>query len=216
MSIVLHHLETSRSHRILWLLEELGLDYEIKTYQRTKAGRAPEALRAVHPLGRAPVVVADGTVLYESGAVIEGLLDRYGKGRLRPEGSADFRFWLHYAEGSLMPPLLVKLLCERVRNAPLPFFLKPIGRTIAGKVNGAYTDPELANHLSFVEGQLAGKTWLLGDDFSAADIQMSYPIEAADSRIGFDSYPNLAGYLKRLRARPAYQVAVDKGGPPIP
>lgn len=216
--IVVHHLDHSRSTRVLWLLEELELPYRIQPYARDpETLRAPEGLRAVHPLGKAPVVTVDGAVLSESGAILETIVEELGEGRLRPAQGTDamrrYRFFLHYAEGSLMPPLLVRLIFDRMRSAPLPFFLKPVVGTIAGRVDAAYTDPEIARHTAFLEAELGKSPWVTGDELTAADVQLSYPLEVLASRTGA-STPNLTGYLDRVHARPAYRRAVEKGGPP--
>jgi glutathione S-transferase len=216
-TITVHHLENSRSHRILWLLEELGVDYEMQTYARNpETLRAPPELRELHPLGKAPVVTIDEEVLAESGAVIETLLERFGDGALQPTEPAsrrDYRYWMHYAEGSLMTPLLVRLIFAKVRSAPLPFFIKPIAKAIAGKVDKSYTNPEIDRHLGFVEGWLAEHEWFAGDAFSAADIQMSYPVQALVHR-GGSSKPHAKAdaWLEAIRVRPAYAAAQERGG----
>ncbi len=216
--ITVHHLEQSRSHRILWLLAELDLPYTLKIHQRHPVTiRAPEALKAIHPLGKAPIVVIDGEVLAESGAIIEHLIDAHGP-HLRPAAGTpeaiQYRYWLHYAEGSLMPPLLVKLIFGKLRTTPMPFFIKPIARAIAGKVDAAYTTPELTTHFDFIEQHLATHAYFAGDTFTGADLQMSYPIEAAfeGGRHGSDS-PATRAWLDRVRARPGYAAAVAAGGP---
>ena len=212
--ITVHHLNASRSQRILWLLEELELPYEIVRYQRDpKTMLAPPALKAVHPLGKSPVVEVDGEVLAESGAIIETLVERFGAGRLAPPpGTPEFtryRYWLHYAEGSAMPPLLLKLVFDRIAAAPMPFFAKPIARRIVGGAMGSFIAPQLKLHLGYVEGELARRDWFAGDAFSAADVQLSYPIEAAQQRAGLNAadHPRLTAWLARIRARPAYQRA---------
>ena len=218
--IKVHHLDNSRSQRILWLLEELGVDYEVELYKRDpKTMRAPKSLEAIHPLGKSPVVEIDGgVILAESGAIIEELLDRYGEGRLRPEPGTEahrrYRFWLHYAEGSFMPPQLVKLVIHRVRSAPLPFLVKPVGRAIANKVDEGYTDPEITKHLAFVETELGKNEWLAGNELSGADVQMSYPLEASLARSGIkQGYPRIAAWLDAIHAREAYRRALERGGP---
>jgi glutathione S-transferase len=217
--ITVHHLNNSRSQRVLWLLEELGLPYEIQHYQRDpKTMLAPEALRKVHPLGKSPVVTDDGVTVAESGAIVEYLLERYGNGRLiPPAGSAERRrytYWLHFAEGSAMPPLLLKLIFDRIPTQPMPFFVKPVARSIANKVLQKMVLPNLKRQLDFMESELAGSTWFAGDEFSAADIQMSFPVEASAMRAGLDaSRPHLFAYLKRIHARPAYRKALERGGP---
>ena len=217
--ITVHHLENSRSQRVLWLLEELGLPYEIQHYQRDpKTSLAPAALRQVHPLGKSPVITDDGRVVAESGAIIEYLVERHGNGRLAPPPGSDERlrytYWLHFAEGSAMPPLLFKLVCDKVKSAPMPFFIKPIARAIAGKVMEGFVDPNLKSQLDFMEAELKKHKWFAGAEFSAADVQMSFPLEAASQRAGLDdSRPKLMAYLKRIHARPAYKRALERGGP---
>ena len=217
--IVVHHLNNSRSQRVLWLLEELELDYEIVRYQRDpKTMLAPPELRAVHPLGKAPVISDGEVVVAESGAIIEYLVDTYGHGRLvPPAGTAERRRWtyfLHYAEGSAMAPLLMKLIFDRVENSPAPFFVKPIARGIAQKVKAGYIAPQIAAHLDYLEAELNQRPWFAGAEFSAADIQMSFPLEAAAARAGLDERrPNLMAFLKRIHSRPAFQRALERGGP---
>jgi glutathione S-transferase len=219
VNVVVHHLETSRSHRVLWLLEELGVEYEMKIHRRDpKTIRAPAALREIHPLGKAPVVVIDGDVYAESGAIIEQCVEMLGDGKLRPVAGTpaawQYRYWMHYAEGSLMAPLLVRLIIDKVRTAPLPFFIKPIARGVAAKVDATFTNPELALHMKFLEGHLGEHEYFAGDEFSGADVQMSYPVEAAlaRGRVDFET-PHLDAWLKRVRERPAYQRALERGGP---
>lgn len=218
MSLTLHHLEKSRSHRILWLFEELGVDYEMKTYRRDAAYRADPALKQVHPLGKSPVVTDGDAVLAETGAIIEEVLDRFGEGRLVPEpGTAahrDYRFFLHYAEGSFMAPLLVRLIFDRIAGAKVPFFVKPVVKGIVGKVEDGYTRPEIRTHASFVNQKLADRDWFAGDEFTAADIQMSYPIAAmlARGRPAEGESDRLRAWMERIRARPAFQRALEKGG----
>ena len=217
--ITVHHLENSRSQRVLWLLEELALPYEVKRYERNpKTLLAPPELARVHPLGKSPVITDGDTVVAESGAIVEYLIDVYGAGRLRPpQGSAEQRrytSWLHFSEGSLMPPLLMKLVFDKVREAPVPFFIKPVVRGIADKVTAAYIGPNLKRLLGFMESELSTRPWFAGPDFSAADVQMSYPVEAAAERAGLDaSYTALSGWLARIHARPAYIKALEVGGP---
>lgn len=219
MSIIVHHLNNSRSQRVLWMLEELGLPYEIKRYERDpKTMLAPESLRAIHPLGKSPVIEDRGLVLAESGAILEYLAETYGDGRLMPPvGSPErlrHRYWMHYAEGSAMPPLLMSLVFARVRSAPAPFFVKPVARAIVDKVMKGFVSPQIRLHLDFMESELGRSTWFAGDDFGAADIQMSFPVEAAAARGGLDGKrPRLMEFLARIHGRPAYQRALEKGGP---
>jgi glutathione S-transferase len=217
--ITVHHLNNSRSQRVLWLLEELGLPYEIQYYQRDpQTMLAPPELRAVHPLGKSPVITDGEVTVAESGAIVEYLVQTYGQGRLVPaEGTADKRrwtYWLHFAEGTAMSPLLMKLVFGRIQTAPMPFFVKPIAKGIAAKVLGSFVEPNLRSQLDFMEAELAQRAWFAGDEFSAADIQMSFPLEAAAQRAGLNaSRPHLMAWLGRIHARPAYQRALERGGP---
>jgi len=220
--LTLHHLDHSRSQRVLWLLEELELPYEIKLYTRDRLTMlGPAELKKVHPLGKSPVITDGELTLAESAAILEYLLDRYGSGRLAPPaGSSEylrFRYWMHYAEGSAMPPLLLKLIFDRVANGPMPFLVRPVARAIANGANKAFIGPQLKLHLDYMESELGKSLWFAGDEFSAADIQMSFPLEAAQSRAGLDaSRPRLSAFLQRIRERPAYQRAIARGGPVMP
>lgn len=202
--VTLHHLNNSRSQRILWLLEELGVAYEVKRYQRDAQTRlAPPELKAIHPLGKSPVVTDGDNVVAESGAIVEYLIDTYGNGRLRPaEGTKEmvpYRHWLHFAEGSAMLPLMLALYTSRLGDAAAP---------LAPRISS-----EIANHLTYLEGALAKGPFLLGDELTGADIQISFVIEAAAARGLLAQYPNLARYAERIQARPAYQRALEVGGP---
>jgi glutathione S-transferase len=216
--ITLHHLNNSRSQRVLWLLEELAVAYEIKRYERDrKTMLAPGSLRAVHPLGKSPVITDGDRTIAESGAIVEYLVERYGKGRLiPPAGSPErlrYTYWLHYAEGSAMPPLLMKLVFRRVAQGPMPALIRPIARRIAERVQTDFVDPQIDLHLTYMETELAKTSWFAGDEFTAADIQMSFPLEAATARGGLDQRrPKLMGFLERIHARPAYKAALEKGG----
>ena len=212
--ITVHHLNNSRSQRILWLLEELELEYDIKHYERDpQTMLAPASLRQVHPLGKSPVITDGELTVAESGAIVEYLVNRYGAGRLAPAPGTPqqlrYTYWLHYAEGSAMPPLLLKLIFDRVEQEPLPFFIKPIAKLISSRVKDAFINPQLTQHLDYLEAELTKSLWFVSDDFTAADIQMSFPIEMA--RIDA-SRPKLMNYLDRIHARPAYQQALDRGG----
>ena len=217
--ITVHHLDNSRSQRVLWLLDELGLDYELKLYRRDPVTMlAPASLRAVHPLGKSPVISDGDTSVAESGAIIEYLIERHGRGRLAPPPGTPERlrytYWMHYAEGSAMPPLLLSLVFARLPKSPMPFFVRPIVRGLAEKVKKSYIGPQLELHFSFMEGELAKRTWFAGEAFTAADIQMSFPVEAAAARGALGAgRPKLSAYLDRIHARPAYRRAVEKGGP---
>jgi glutathione S-transferase len=216
--LIVHHLNNSRSQRVLWLLEELGVPYEIKRYERDpKTMLAPPELRAVHPLGKSPVITDDGLTIAESGAIIEYLVERYGQGRLAPATGTPERlrytYWLHYAEGSVMPPLLLKLVALRIGSAPMPFFVKPIARKIAATLQDSFVDPQIKLHLGYINDALKSTGWFVGNEFSAADIQMSFPLEAASARGGVATdIGAIKGWLARIHARPAYQRALERGG----
>jgi glutathione S-transferase len=216
--VVVHHLNNSRSQRVLWLLEELDVPYEVKRYERdAKTMLAPPALLAIHPLGKSPVITDGEIVLPESGAIIEYLVDTYGNGRLRPPaGSAQrlkYLYWMHYAEGSAMPPLLLRLVFNRVANNPAPWPISAIARRIATTVDKSFIEPNLTRHLNFMEAELNAQTWFAGEEFTAADVQMSFPLEAAASRGGLNaSRPKLMAFLERIHARDAYKRALERGG----
>jgi glutathione S-transferase len=216
--IVVHHLNNSRSQRVLWLLEELELPYEIKRYQRdSKTMLAPAALREVHPLGKSPVLSDGELTLAESGAIIEYLVERHGQGRLvPPPGTPErlrYTYWLHFAEGSAMPPLVMKLVFDRIAKGPMPFFVRPVARAIAGRVKSGFIEPNIARQLDYMEAELGRSTWFAGAEFSAADIQMSFPVEAAAARGGLDAKrPRLMEYLGRIHAREPYRRALERGG----
>lgn len=217
--IIVHHLENSRSQRILWLLEELGVDYEIKRYLRDKTTNlAPPELRAVHPLGKSPVITDGNVTVAESGLIVEYLIEKYGDGRLAPAvGTPEhlqYRYWLHYAEGTFMPLMIISLILNRIETAPLPFFIKPIAKKIAAKARDGYVGPNIKLNLDYLEGILSKSAWLCGEQMSGADIMMSFPIEAAASRTDLSSaYPSLLAFKQRIQALPAYKRAIEKGGP---
>lgn len=216
--ITVHHLQNSRSQRVLWLLEELGLDYEVRRYERDPATMlAPPSLRAVHPLGKSPIITDDGITVAETGAIVEYVLDRHGGGRLAPpRGTPEhlrFLYWLHYAEGSAMPLLVMKLLFSRIPQAPMPALIRPIARRIADAAQRGFVDPNLALHLRFIDTELAATGWFAGSEFTAADIMMSFPAETGASRAGARNFPNIANFLDRIHAREAYQRALVRGGP---
>jgi glutathione S-transferase len=216
--LTVHHLNNSRSQRVLWLLEELGVPYEIKRYQRDpKTMLAPPELRAIHPLGKSPVITDDGLTIAESGAIVEYLVERYGQGRFAPAAGTPERlrytYWLHYAEGSAMPPLLLKLIALRIGSAPMPFFAKPIARKISATLQSSFVDPQIKLHYGYINDALKDTGWFVGNEFSAADIQMSFPLEAATARSGSaEQFPVITDFLKRIHARPAYQRALERGG----
>ena len=216
--IIVHHLNNSRSQRVLWLLEELGLDYEVKRYERDrKTMLAPPELLEVHPLGKSPVITDDGLTIAESGAIIEYLVDRYGNGRLAPaHGSPErlrYTYWMHYAEGSAMPPLLLKLVFDRIESGPMPFIVKPVAKAIAQRAKRSFIEPQIKRHLDYLESEIGNSKWFAGNAFSAADIQMSFPLEAAAARGGLNATrPRLMEFLGRIHERPAYKRALERGG----
>jgi glutathione S-transferase len=217
--ITVHHLNNSRSQRILWLLEELGVPYEIRRYERdAQTMLAPPELKKVHPLGKSPVITDDENTVAESGAIVEYLVERYGGGRLiPPPGTPErlrWRYWLHFAEGTAMPPLLLKLVFDRVESSPMPFFVKPIARGIAGKVKNSFILPSLKRNLDYIESELGATGWFVGGELSAADVQMSFPLEVYAQRGGLTAaqHPNVSAFLKRIHARPEYRRALERGG----
>ena len=217
--IVVHHLNNSRSQRVLWLLEELDLPYEVRNYERDRVSMlAPPELLKVHPLGKSPVITEGALTLAESGAILEYLVDKYGGGRLSPAHGTDERvrytYWMHYAEGSLMPPLLLKLVFDRIEQAKMPLIAKPFARAIVHKVQGGFVVPQIRRHLDYLEGELKDRDWFVGSSFSAADVQMSFPLEAARAQGGLDAgRPRLTAFLDRIHTRPAYLRALERGGP---
>ena len=217
--IVVHHLENSRSQRILWLLEELALPYELRLYRRDpETMLAPAALRAVHPLGKSPVISDGERVVAESAVIIEYLLDHYGEGRLRPALATpaydDYRYWLHFAEGSVMPYLVMKLVFRKVETGPMPFFVRPIARRIAAEVGRQFIDPNVQQIVAYIDVWLQQHRWFAGEELSAADIQMSFVMEALASQEALCApYPAVQAYVQAMRARPAYQRALQRGGP---
>ncbi len=218
--VTVHHLNESRSQRVVWLLEELQVPYEVKFYQRDpKTMLAPPELREIHPLGKSPVVTDGDSVLAESGAIVETLLKRYDKqNQLRPHQDSDlidYTFWLHFAEGSMMPNLLLKLVFTKLATQS-PFFLRPLMAAVSAKIHALLITPSFDASFKLVESQLSRAEWFAGENFSAADIQMSYPLEAVNSRFGFSSGPGMQRYLEAIRSRPAYQRAVSRVGPCFP
>jgi len=218
--LTIHHLENSRSQRVLWLLEELGQPYEVRRYARDKTTMlAPPELLAVHALGKSPVITDGALVVAETGAIVEYLLDVCPGSALRPASGTPellrWRYWLHFAEGSAMPPLLLKLVFDKVASAPMPFFIKPVAKGIAAKVLGSFVLPNFTRQLAFMEAQLQQFPWFAGAEFTAADVMMSFPLEAAVQRAGLtaSSHPALWAWLERIHARPAYRRALERGGP---
>jgi glutathione S-transferase len=215
--ITVHHLNNSRSQRVLWLLEELGVPYEVVKYRRDpQTMLAPPELKRVHPLGKSPVITDEGRTVAESGAIIEYLLDRYGKGRFAPAPGTEERlrytYWLHYAEGSAMPPLLLKLIFLKLPEGPIPGLVKPVVRAVASGVQEKLIDPQLETHMNYWNDELTRHPWFAGPEFTAADIQMSFPVEAAVSRAGIEAGDKLQAWLERIHTRPAYQRALKSGG----
>jgi len=217
--LTVHHLNNSRSQRILWLLEELGVEYEIKFYTRNAETQlAPDELKAIHPLGKSPVVTEGDQVLAESGAIIDFLGYKYGSGNWVPRRNSKkypaYMYWLHYAEGSLMSPLLLKIVFDKVKSSQMPFFVKPIANGIANKVMSSFVTPNIKNHFQYVEAHLSANDYFAGDTITGADIQMSFPLEAsvAKGAITKDSHPNIFKYVRTFQERPAYKKALEKGG----
>ncbi|MEJ5072765.1 glutathione S-transferase [Enterobacter ludwigii] len=215
--LTVHHLNLSRSQRVLWALEELDLPYQIVRYQREPTMLAPEALKKVHPLGKSPVLEDDGLILAESGAILEYLQETHDPGQtlkpLNPQARIQYRFWLHYAEGSLMPFLLMKLVFANLGKPPVPIGLRTVGKLLGQGVQKGYLNKQLATHAAFIEAHLAQNTWFAGEQLSMADIQMSYPAMALLARGEQGTMPNLTAWTKRVENRPAWQRAIQQGGP---
>ncbi|WP_137155822.1 glutathione S-transferase [Rhizobium sp. FKL33] len=214
--LTVHYLEKSRAHRILWLLEELELDYQVVTYKRGPDYRAPDTLKKVHPLGKSPVLEDEGLVVAESGAILEYLLETYGAGRLKPAvGTAEwarYLYWLHAAEGSAMPPLVMRLVFASIPKR-VPFFIRPVAAMISKGAIKSFIDPQLRTQIDYWSDELARGGWFAGGAFTAADIAMSYPVEAALSRLPeAKSKPRLLAYSEAIKARPAYRRAEAKVG----
>jgi glutathione S-transferase len=217
--ITVHHLENSRSQRVLWLLEELGAPYDIRLYKRDpQTMLAPPELLKVHPLGKSPVITDGAVTVAESGAIIEYLVQHHGGAHLVPRIGSDehlrYRYWLHFAEGSAMPPLLLKLIFNRIASAPMPFFVRPIARGISAKVLGLMVEPNLKRQLDFMESELGRSEWFAGAEFSAAASSGKLIWMSAAQRAGLDAgRPRLWAFLQRIHARPAYRRALERGGP---
>lgn len=215
--ITVHHLDQSRSQRVLWALEELNLPYQMVRYQREKNMQAPASLKQVHPLGKSPVLEDQGRVLAESGAILEYLQETYDHAhRLKPTQSADilnYRFWLHYAEGSLMPLLLMKLVFASLGKAPVPIGLRTVGKVLGQGVQKTWLDKQLATHAQFIESTLEAQPWFGGEQLSMADIQMSYPAFVLLARGGLTALPHLDAWKNRVEMRPTWQKAIEQGGP---
>ena len=218
--VTLHHLENSRSQRILWLLEELGIEYEIKLYKRDpKTNLAPDELKAIHPLGKSPLITDGGKVIAESAVIVNYLIRNYDKdGRFTTapdsEAAQQNEYWLHFAEGSLMPYLVMSLVFTKVKTAPMPFFVRPVAKGIADQVMKSFISPNVENSLRFIEDHLSKNRWFAGENMSASDFQMIFPLEAAMTRSGIASkLPAINAWVKKVHALPAYQNALKKGGP---
>lgn len=215
--LTVHHLNQSRSQRVLWALEELQLPYQVVSYQRGKNMLAPAELKSVHPLGKSPVVEDNGHILAESGAILEYLQETYDSARrLKPESVEDklqYRFWLHYAEGSLMPLLLMKLVFASLGKPPVPFGMRTLGNALGKGVQKAWLNRQVDTHARFIEAHLSRQRWFAGAELSMADIQMSFPAMALLARGGVENLPHLTQWVQRVEQRPAWQKAVERGGP---
>lgn len=216
--IKLHHLNNSRSQRVIWALEELGLDFEIESYQRDPTTYlAPEKLKEVHPLGKAPILEDGENKIAESAVIIDYLVNQYApnlKPEINTEEYLNYQYWMHYAEGSLMPYLVMKLVFDKVKTSPMPFFARPIAKKIAEKATSNFIRPNLVTHLSYINHYLNGRSWFCGDALSGVDFQMIFPLEAACAR-GLatpETHPNISNYVASIHARPAYQAAIDAAG----
>ncbi|WP_417505391.1 glutathione S-transferase [Marinomonas gallaica] len=214
--LVLHHLENSRSQRIAWALEMLGAEYDVKTYLRTPENLAPDTLKRIHPLGHAPVLQDGEITIAESGAILEFLADEYDlECRLKPEDKKslrDYRYWLHFAEGSFMPLLVMMLLFRKIPRQPMPFFVRPVAKSICNRVVSSFIEPRLRDVLSLIEDHLTQNNWFAGDKLSAADMQMSFPILAMSASMPLEGYPHIERWLVAVRKDAAYQRAVVQVG----
>lgn len=216
--ITVHHLENSRSQRILWMLEELGVEYEVRRYERDKKSNlAPPELKQIHPTGKSPVIDDDGVVVAETGAILEYLVAKHGNGRMIPAADTPERlrytYWMHAGEGSVMPFMVMSLVFSKVETSA-PWFIRPIATAIAGQVRASYIGPSVNAMLAHMEAELGKSAWFAGDELTAADVMMSFPLEAASKRVEMgSSYPKLTDFVKRVHARPQYQAALKRGGP---
>ena len=215
--LVLHHLNNSRSQRILWLLEELQIDYTLKTYQRdAKTNLAPAQLKLIHPLGKSPIITDGDATIAESGAIIEYIVTQYGNGRVLSELSQaekqEQSFWLHFAEGSFMPPLVTRMVLDKGKEKAAPFFIKYVVDKFVTAVMDAYFGPNIKSNIEFVERHLSDREWFVGDSLSAADFQMSFPLEAIVAKLGNHAPPAICAFVERVHAREAYQRGLEKGG----
>ena len=215
--ITVHHLQNSRSLRVIWLMEELGVDYSVSVYERDpETNLAPAAYKSLHPLGKAPIVTVGDKAVAETGAIIEYFMDQHPEAGLRPErgdpAREKYHYWLHAAEGSLMPLLIMALFFNRMETVP-PFFIRPVIKAVTGKIRDMYLTPSTTSMIDFIEAELGQSEWFAGEKLTAADIMMSFPMEAAMSRVELGKpYPNIENWLDRIHERPAYKIAVEKGG----
>ncbi len=215
--ITVHHLENSRSQRVLWLLEELRVPYDLKVYKRDANLLAPPELKTIHPLGKAPIIVTeDGQAIAETGAIMDYVLNTYEGLGLVPNAKTrartQFTYWMFYAEGSAMTPLLLKLISDRIR-AKAPWFARPVAKRIADTLEATLVRPNVTANIDFWEESLGATGWFAGDNFTAADIMMSFPVETAAYRANAADKPHIRQWLERIHARPAYQRALERGGP---
>lgn len=217
--VVVHHLENSRSQRILWLLEELGIEYDVKRYNRDKkTSLAPPELRAIHPLGKSPVITDNGLVIAETGAVVEYLIDAYGNGRFKPAAGTpaflQYRYWIHSAEGTYMPFFVMQLVLSMLTGPAVPFFIRPISKKLVGEIHKRFLGPNIKNNLDYMESVLAESEWFAGDELSGADFMMVFIAEAAQARGRVASdYPNIKSWLDKVHQRDGYQRGLERGGP---
>ena len=215
--LTVHHLNNSRSQRVLWLLEEMSTPYELVRYQRGPDQRAPASLRKIHPLGLSPVLTDDsGLALAETGAIVTWLLHRFDTAHrfsVAPDSAAwpQYLYWLHASEGTVMPPLVMSLVMT-VMTSQAPALIRPVAKAIRGGLEKKFYGPQIRNNFAYAEGEVARTGWFAGDAFSAADVMMSFPVEAAGSRADMSPYPALRDWLSRIRARPAYREALARGG----
>lgn len=216
--ITLYALAQSRSIRIVWLLELLGVEYELKQYQR-QGIFAPDEMKKIHSLGKAPILQDDDLILTESGAIVDYLITTYGQGKFAPPRQDThywhYQRWLHYAEGSLMPFMIMALVFYKIEHTKMPFFVKPIAQKISQNTHHNFLNPQVALHLKHIDDELNGKTWLMGEDLTGADIMMSFALLGAKMRYDISPYPNILRYLQQIECEPAYQRAIQKAGEPM-
>ena len=215
--LTVHHLENSRSQRVLWLLEELSAEYDVRRYERDKkTSLAPAALKAVHPTGKSPLLEDDGAVIAETGAIIEYLVAKHDGALAPAPGTPEYlryKYWLHAAEGSFAPLLVTTLFLNRMETAPMPFFARPIAKRLTNGLREGYLNHTMKTLFGYLEAELGKAEWLAGDALTGADVMMSFPMEGLSMRGDISAYPNIDGFLKRIHARPAYKRALERGGP---